>query len=98
MKAFTLLAMVASAFAEELLARGGGGGGDWGYGDKTTKVVYTTSTYDTISFFFFPSPTLRIPGCLVCPDGNTPSSPAKIIHTPYVAPAMSIHFFELLST
>lgn len=47
MKAFTLLALVAPAFAEELLARGGGGGGgDWGYGDKTTKVTYTTSTYD----------------------------------------------------
>jgi hypothetical protein len=47
MKAFTLLALVAPAFAEELIARGGGGGGDWGYGDKTTKVTYTTSTYDT---------------------------------------------------
>lgn len=50
MKAFTLLALVAPAFAEELLARGGGGdGGDWGYGDKTTKVTYTTSTYNLSS-------------------------------------------------
>lgn len=50
MKAFTLLALVAPAFAEELLARGGGGdGGDWGYGDKTTKVTYTTSTYNVFS-------------------------------------------------
>lgn len=47
MKAFTLFALVAPTFAEELLARGGGGGGgDWGYGDKTTKVTYTTSKHN----------------------------------------------------